>query len=64
LPDLISDTSPIQYLHQLGLLLDAKTANLIEAVSPYLDQLDELNFHLAPKTRRLILQRAGETPDR
>lgn len=50
----------LDFTGTLGLLLDAKTADLIEAVAPFLDRLDDLNFHLAPDTRRLILRRAGE----
>lgn len=63
LDDKVARRLNLQFTGTLGLLLDAKSANLIEAVSHYLDQLDELNFHLAPNTRRLILRRAGETPD-
>jgi predicted nucleic acid-binding protein len=47
----------------LGLLLDAKTAGLIETVAPHLDRLDGLNFHLSSETRQLILRRAGEAPN-
>lgn len=53
----------LSFTGTLGLLLDAKTAGLIEVVAPYLDHLDELNFHLAPKTRELVLRRAGEMPE-
>lgn len=52
----------LQFTGTLGLLLDAKTGNLIETVAPYLDRLDDLNFHLAPETKQLILHRAGEAP--
>lgn len=47
----------------LGLLLDAKSSRLIDAIVPLLDRLDELNFRLAPSTRRLVLRKAGEHAD-
>ena len=53
----------LSFTGTLGLLLDAKTAGLIETVAPYLDRLDDRNFHLSPETRRLILRRADEPPD-
>lgn len=53
----------LSFTGTLGLLLDAKTAGLIEAVAPYLDRLDDLTFHLSLETRRLILRRADELPD-
>jgi hypothetical protein len=45
----------------LGLLLDAKQAGLIPAVSPLLDQLQALRFRLAPLTRTAVLKLAGES---
>lgn len=44
----------------LGLLLDAKSAGLIPAISPLLDQLDSLRFRLSPATRSAVLKLAGE----
>ena len=44
----------------LGILLDAKRAGLIHAISPLLDQLQELRFRIAPHTRRAVLALAGE----
>lgn len=44
----------------LGLLLDAKRAGLIMAVSPLLDQLHALRFRVAPNTRAAVLKLAGE----
>jgi len=44
----------------LGLLLDAKRAGLIPAVSPLLDQLQALRFRVAPHTRAAVLKLAGE----
>ena len=46
----------------LGLLLDAKRAGLIETVTPVLDNLQALRFRLAPRTRALVLELAGESP--
>jgi len=99
LPDVICDTSPLQYLYQLGmlhilpalaeqvivppavagelavgralgirltgtlgLLLDAKRADLVPTVAPLLDQLQALCFRLAPHTRAAVLKLAGEEP--
>lgn len=44
----------------LGLLLHAKRAGYIDAVSPMLDALQSLRFRLDPKTRIAVLRRAGE----
>jgi hypothetical protein len=46
----------------LGLLVDAKRQGLIPAVSPVLDDLERLGFHLSARTRTLILRHAGEAP--
>ena len=46
----------------LGLLLDARNAGIIPAVTPFLDQLQTLRFRLAPATRAHVLDLAGETP--
>ncbi|MEA3417706.1 MAG: DUF3368 domain-containing protein [Thermodesulfobacteriota bacterium] len=43
-----------------GILINAKMKGLIEAISPYLDQLEHLGFHLAPEHKSLILKKAGE----
>jgi len=45
----------------LGLLLDAKRAGLLQAVKPYLDQLESPRFCLATATRAAVLNLAGET---
>jgi predicted nucleic acid-binding protein len=50
----------LQFTSTLGILLDAKTAGLIEAVAPPLDRLNGLHFHLSSETRQLILRRTGE----
>jgi hypothetical protein len=44
----------------LGLLLDAKRAGLIPAITPILDQLHALHFRLASHTRSAVLALAGE----
>jgi predicted nucleic acid-binding protein len=44
----------------LGLLLDAKRANLVPTVGPVLDQLEALRFRLASDTRATVLKMAGE----
>jgi hypothetical protein len=46
----------------LGLLLDAKRANLVSTVVPLLDRLQDLRFRLAPHTRAAVLKLAGEEP--
>lgn len=53
----------LDFTGTLGVLLDAKSSGLIDAVAPFLDRLDALNFHLATETRRLVLRRAREAPD-
>lgn len=44
----------------LGLLLDAKRAGLMTAVSPVLDRLKVLGFRLSHDTQRDVLELAGE----
>jgi len=44
----------------LGLLIDAKTAGLIPAVAPVLDQLEGLRFRIASHTRNAVLRLSGE----
>ena len=46
----------------VGLLLDAKSAGLIERVAPCLNQLQALRFRLSPRTREAVLRLAGESP--
>lgn len=52
----------IDFTGTLGLLLDGKSAGVIDTVAPLLDQLDNLNFHITPGTRQMILRKAGENP--
>jgi predicted nucleic acid-binding protein len=44
----------------LGVLLDGKKAGLIESVTPLIDKLEEHGFRLATRTRRAVLDLAGE----
>ena len=44
----------------LGLLLDAKRAGIITAVTPSIDHLQSLGFRLASQTRTAVLKLAGE----
>jgi predicted nucleic acid-binding protein len=52
----------IRFRGTLGLLLDAKAAGLVNAVKPFLDQLQGLGFRLHSSTRETILDLAGELP--
>ena len=56
----VAESLGLRFTGTLGLLLDAKRAGLISAVSPLLDRLQELRFRVAPHTRRAILDLAGE----
>lgn len=51
----------IPVMGTLGVLLDAKRAGMVPAISPILDQLQALSFRLDPNTRHLVLKMAGET---
>ncbi len=64
MPDVISNTSPLQYLHQvdllsgtLGILLLAKERDLLKTLKPVLDHLQKLGFRLDDGTRRIVLSR-------
>ena len=56
----VAEMLEIQLTGTLGLLLDAKKANLIPAIKPVLDQLEALRFRLADDTRVAVLRLAGE----
>jgi hypothetical protein len=56
----VAEMLEIQYTGTLGLLLDAKEADLIPAVKPVLEQLDSLRFRLAADTRVAVIRLAGE----
>ena len=47
----------------LGILIDAKRAGIIPAVRPLIDQLQNLGFRLAPRTRTAVLTLSGENTD-
>lgn len=44
----------------LGVLLKGKQSGYVEAIAPLLEQLNALNFRLAPATRAAILKLANE----
>ena len=44
-----------------GVLLKAKQEGHIRAVKPFLDQLQEIHFHLSDNVRTLILSKAEES---
>ena len=50
----------IRHRGTLGVLLDAKRAGWVAAVQPILDRLQSLGFRLDARTRRDVLQLAGE----
>jgi predicted nucleic acid-binding protein len=56
----VAQAMEIRLTGTLGLLVDAKRAGLIPAVSPLLDRLHALRFRLAAPTRAAILKLAGE----
>jgi predicted nucleic acid-binding protein len=51
----------ISFTGTLGVLLDAKKAGLLEAVTPVIDRLEALRFRLDPTTRSMVLKLAGES---
>ena len=57
----MATTLAIRFRGSLGLLLDAKQAGLVSAITPLLDQLQALGFHLSAETRKLILDLATES---
>ena len=57
----MATTLAIRFRGSLGLLLDAKQAGLVSAITPLLDQLQALGFHLSAGTRKLILDFASES---
>jgi predicted nucleic acid-binding protein len=58
----VAEMLDIRLTGTLGLLLDAKRANLVPTVAPLLDRLQDLRFRLAPHTRAAVLKLAGEEP--
>jgi hypothetical protein len=64
MPEAVANTSPIQYLFQLG-MLDCLpqlygVVRTIERIAPYLARLEALGFRLAASTRADVLELAGE----
>jgi predicted nucleic acid-binding protein len=57
----VAETAGIPLTGTLGILRDAKTAGLISAVKPLLDQLQNRGFRLASRTRFAVLRQVGET---
>lgn len=56
----VAESLELRFTSILGLLLDAKRLGLIPAVTPLLDQLQDLRFRLATHTRTAVLELAGE----
>ena len=56
----VAATLGIRLRGTLGVLLDAKRTGLLPAITPLLDQLHALGFHLSRRTRTDILDLAGE----
>lgn len=50
----------LKFTGTLGILLDAKKANLISNITPHLNRLQTLGFRLAPHTYQMILKLAEE----
>lgn len=57
----MAETLDLRLTGTLGLLLDAKKAGLIPALRPLLDELQSLQFRLAPRTYSAVLHLAGES---
>lgn len=55
-----AETLDLHFTGTLGLLLNAKRVGLIAEVRPWLDQLNALQFRLAPHTYEAVLRLAGE----
>jgi len=56
----MAETLDLHFTGTLGLLLDAKKAELVAEIRPLLDRLNALQFRLAPHTYEVILRLAGE----
>jgi predicted nucleic acid-binding protein len=59
----IAETLNLRLTGTLGLLLDAKRAGLISAITPFLDRLEALRFRLASHTRTAVLKLAAENAE-
>ena len=58
----VAVTLGLRFTGTLGLLLDFKSAGLIPGVTPFIEQLQSLRFHLSPTTRAAVLKIAKENP--
>jgi len=56
----VAESLEIPFTGTLGILLDGKKRNLIQALRPQLDRLQELRFRLSMDIRSTILTLAGE----
>jgi predicted nucleic acid-binding protein len=57
----MATTLAMRFRGSLGVLLDAKQAGLISAITPLLDRLQALGFYLSAETRKLMLDLANES---
>jgi uncharacterized protein len=51
----------IRFTGTLGILLKEKEKGFLDALTPVLDLLDNLQFRLDPKTRKTVLNLAKES---
>jgi predicted nucleic acid-binding protein len=58
----VAEMMGISFTGTLGLLLDAKKIAHINAITPYINRLQELGFRLSLKTREMVLRLAQEIP--
>lgn len=56
----LARTLDIALTGTLGILVDGKKAGLIKSVRPLIDELEDHGFRLAARTRRAVLDLAGE----
>ena len=57
---LYAESLKLSFTGTLGILLRAKAEGRIARIEPVLDQLDRLGFRLSSRTRKAVLERAGE----
>ncbi len=57
--NVVSNTSPLQYLFQLD-ALDILQTGMVSALEPLVTRLQSLGFYLDPHTRAAVLELAGE----
>lgn len=56
----VAEELKLPFTGTLGLLIDAKSKNLIALVEPFLDRLQSLGFRLSAETRTAVLKQVGE----